>query len=63
MRVIQMDMVYILYINQSKMNKRIPIIAIVLSLLANYANSVEFILKPNEPTCTILISSFDVCHK
>ena len=44
------------------MSKELPIIAIVLTFLATYTNSVEFILKPNEPTCTILVSSFDVYH-
>jgi hypothetical protein len=60
MRVILMDMFYILI--KKIMNKSFVIKAIVLALFATFANCVEFVLKPNEPTCTILISSFDVLH-
>lgn len=43
------------------MSQRKIIIAIILIIMASFANAVEFILKPNEPTCTVLVSSFDVC--
>lgn len=35
-------------------------IAVCLFLILTLTNAVEFILKPNIPTCTVLISSFDV---
>ncbi len=42
------------------MNKTFVIKVIALVFLGTLTNCVEFILKPNEPTCTILISAFDV---
>lgn len=54
------DMLYFIQINPNR--SKIMNIAICLFLVSTLVNAVEFILKPNIPTCTVLISSFDVCY-